>query len=255
MSFTEGGVQKIRMLLINNKISTISGIRKIFGQCARMTIFRVLSELDYLSSYSHRGAYYTLSEIAEFDDQGLWRCGDVCFSKAGTLGNTIFSLLPESGSGYTVAELDVLLGVETKHACRKLFTEGKVDRRKINGRYVYLCKDDAIKRRQVILRKDSNTAADIGIGVDVELLPDEARAAIILFYSLLNEKQRRLYAGLEAAKFGHGGDRKIAGLLNMDPHTVAKGRRELFSGNVDDGIRTPGGGNTPTEKKRQSSST
>jgi hypothetical protein len=30
--------------------------------------------------------------------------------------------------------------------------------------------------------------------------------AIVVFYSLLDERQRRLYAGLEATKIGHGGD-------------------------------------------------
>ena len=35
----------------------------------------------------------------------------------------------------------------------------------------------------------------------------ELQAAIILFFSVLDEKQRRLYAGLESQKFGHGGDR------------------------------------------------
>jgi len=53
------------------------------------------------------------------------------------------------------------------------------------------------------------------------------KAGIILLYSLLDEKQRRLYAGLEALKLGRGGDRRIAGLLGLDPHTVAKGRQEL----------------------------
>lgn len=244
---------KIRNLFIDNKISTIDCIQRALSQCTRMTAFRLLSELDYLSSYSHRGSYYTLKEIAEFDEHGLWSCGEARFSKAGTLGNTIATLLPGSSCGFTVAELDELLSVETKHACRKLHKDGIIDRRKIGGRYVYLCMDSATRRRQVIMRKERNDAVEVGVGTDVSLLPDEAKAAIILFFSLLNEKQRRLYAGLEAAKFGHGGDQKIAGLLDLDPHTVAKGRRELFSGIVDDRIREPGGGNISTEKKRQSS--
>ena len=41
-------------------------------------------------------------------------------------------------------------------------------------------------------------------------LSDELRAGILLFFSLLNERQRRLYAGLEAAKLGYGGDKQIA---------------------------------------------
>jgi hypothetical protein len=81
------------------------------------------------------------------------------------------------------------------------------------------------------------------------------RAAIVLFFSLLDERQRRLYAGLEAQKFGHGGDRKIAELLGLDVHTVAKGRGELFAGDVDpERVRRQGGGRKTAEKKRRTSS-
>src|SRR6266481_970445 len=44
----------------------------------------------------------------------------------------------------------------------------------------------------------------------LEISPDELKAAILLFYSLLDEQQRRLYAGLESFKLGHGGDRQLA---------------------------------------------
>ena len=72
-----------------------------------------------------------------------------------------------------------------------------------------------------------------------------------MFYSLLDEQQRRLYAGLEALKFGHGGDRKMARLLGLDPDTVAKGRQQLLHGEVlSDRIRKPGAGRPSVEKKR-----
>jgi hypothetical protein len=80
---------------------------------------------------------------------------------------------------------------------------------------------------------------------------DELKAGIILFYSLLDEKQRRLYAGLEALKLGRGGDRRISDLLGLDPHTVAKGRQELLRQEVlPERVRQAGGGRKPTEKKR-----
>ena len=89
----------------------------------------------------------------------------------------------------------------------------------------------------------------------VEALSHEVGAAIILFFSLLDERQRRLYAGLESQKFGHGGDRKIADLLGLDVHTVARGRRELFRGEVDpERVRRPGAGRKAVEKKRRTSS-
>ena len=78
----------------------------------------------------------------------------------------------------------------------------------------------------------------------------ELKAAILLFYSLLDERQRRLYAGLEAHKLGHGGDRKLAEFLGLDLHTVARGRRELLAGQIDGRrIPRPGGGRKPAEKK------
>lgn len=254
MKRSDNPAQVIRNLFDEKKILTINELCFALGQCARMTAFRVLQELGYLSSYSHRGSYYTLVELADFDEQGLWVWRGIRFSRFGTLGKTIAALIPESAAGFTVAELDGLLGVETKHACRRLSADGVVTRMKISGCYVYLCSDSSTRRRQILMREDRNAAVEVGLGVDVELLPDEAKAAIILFYSLLNEKQRRLYAGLEAAKFGYGGDRKIADLFGLDPHTVAKGRQELFGGSVDGSIRAPGGGNRPVEKKRRPSS-
>ena len=55
--------------------------------------------------------------------------------------------------------------------------------------------------------------------------PDEINAAIILFCSLLDEQQRRLYAGLESMKLGHGDDSVLTEFLGLDPHTIARGRR------------------------------
>lgn len=78
---------------------------------------------------------------------------------------------------------------------------------------------------------------------------------MILFFSLLDEKQRRLYAGLEAVRLGYGGDRRVAELLGLDSHTVAKGRRELLSGEVDRvRVRRRGSGRKSVEKKRLKSS-
>ena len=80
---------------------------------------------------------------------------------------------------------------------------------------------------------------------------DEFWAARVLFYSLLNEQQRRLYAGLESAQVGHGGDHLVAQALGLTEQTVARGRRELLAGDVQRGrMRRVGGGRPRAEKKR-----
>ena len=56
-----------------------------------------------------------------------------------------------------------------------------------------------------------------------------------LFYSLLDEQQRRLYADLESIQHGHGGDQKMAQDLGLDMETVTRGRRELLAGEVPTG--------------------
>jgi hypothetical protein len=74
----------------------------------------------------------------------------------------------------------------------------------------------------------------------------------VLFFALLDEKQRRLYAGLESLRLGDGGDRRIAGLLDVDPATVRRGRQELLAEDIEpDRVRRRGGGRKPLEKKRR----
>ena len=82
-----------------------------------------------------------------------------------------------------------------------------------------------------------------------ESLTDELKAALIIFFCTLDEKQRRLYAGYESLKIGRGGDKMIAEILNLDRKTVARGRQELLGGKVDvDIVRKSGGGRKNTKK-------
>ncbi len=48
-----------------------------------------------------------------------------------------------------------------------------------------------------------------------------------LYYSRLQEKERRHYAALESMKLGHGGVSYISKLLGIDRKTIIQGRKEL----------------------------
>ncbi len=48
-------------------------------------------------------------------------------------------------------------------------------------------------------------------------------------YDSLGERDRRLYAAVEAEKLGHGGLEYIARLLGCDPKTIRRGITELES--------------------------
>lgn len=220
------------------------------GTNVRMTVFRKLAQLPYLTSYSHRGKYYTLKPLCRFDGHGLWSHGRARFSIHSTLLDTGKALVEQSAAGYCVAELDEILHVDTKQALRHLYIKSLVRREKITGRYVYFANHEIAYRRQMSARREMTRVAMGGVTQDV--LAHEFKAAIVLFFSLLDERQRRFYAGLESLKIGRGGDTRIGELLGIDPHTVAKGRAELLRRDIDvDRLRKRGGGRPSVEKKRR----
>ncbi|MCG8421856.1 MAG: hypothetical protein MJE77_28380 [Proteobacteria bacterium] len=231
-------------------------LKTVLGTNVDTTVFRKLRELDYVTSYSHRGRYYTLLELAEFDDRGLWWFRGVGFSKYGTLLATTEALVNTSESGCFARELEMVLQVGVDDALAKLVKQGHLAREKIAGRYLYYSTRTRSKRAQLTARRARGSTPSIERSiVDTDELSDELKAAIVLFFSLLDEQQRRLYAGLEALKLGRGGDRRIAGLLGLDTKTIARGRRELLRRDVDlERVGKEGGGRKPVEKKLRRSS-
>ena len=110
--------------------------------------------------------------------------------------------------------------------------------------------EPGVRREQRLRRESRQAALEMGDLTEQAELSPELKAAFILFFSLLDEQQRRLYAGLESHKLGHGGDRKVAEFFGLDVHTVARGRRELFGEQVQrQRVRKKGNGRKSTEKK------
>jgi hypothetical protein len=241
----------LRRLLLRSKIATLDELKQALGTPVDVTVFRKLKPLDYLTSYSHRGRYYTLREIARFDGRGLWSHAEVWFSRFGTLLATAEEFIHHSPRGYFADELAPMVHVDVQDALHQLTQQGRVSRQALAGRYLYTAIDSTIQRRQLLARRDVEllpTVADVSV---LEVDPEEVKAAILLFYSLLDEQQRRLFAGLESLKLGRGGDRQLAGFLDLDPHTVARGRQQLLAQDVEVGrARKAGAGRKRVEKKR-----
>ena len=256
MNTTKYHLQALKQFFDRYKIATLDQLREALGNPARCTVFRKLSDLHYLSSYSHRGKYYTLKSIARFSEQGLWSFRSVWFSRFGNLLQTCQAFVHHSEAGYSASELKDILQVKTKHALTKLVRDGRLARETFNSVYVYLSAQKDVGSRQIKARKAllQQSAASL-IVANPDLATDEAKALLVLFCSMLNEQQRRLYAGLESLKLGYGGDAHIGSILGMDPHTVAKGRRELMEADLTatDRLRAPGAGRPSQEKKRRKS--
>jgi transposase len=71
----------------------------------------------------------------------------------------------------------------------------------------------------------------------------------VFFYSQLSEREKRLYAGLEAMKAGYYGVSEVSKKFDIHIHTVRRGKKELLQETVPDTkrVRKKGGGR---KKKR-----
>ena len=239
-------------LLRRRTIATMPDLKRALGTRVDMTVFRKLRELQYLTSYSDAGQFYTLKELAQFDPRGLWTYRDVHFSQFGSLVDTVERFVVRAEGGYFAQELAVELQVQVKDPLLKLLRAGRVAREKVAGLYLYCSQAPARRRQQLLGRKLSVPDQPFGTTQDARAeVSDEIRAAIILFVSSLNEKERRLFAGLESLRMGRGGDQRIAKWTGLDVHTIAKGRHELQERDLRlDRIRRPGAGRKAVEKKR-----
>ena len=238
------GLDHLRGLFAKQSIATMDQLKKTVGTVADLTVYRKLRELDYCASYSHRGRFYTLRELAEFDENGLWWIRSIGFSTRGTLVATAEGLVDASEAGYAVEELDAIVRVGTKDVLPKLVREKRLRRTRIGNRNVYFSHKRSVRSQQIASRRVREAQPSVSKSIAAQdVLPDELKAAIVLFFSLLDEQQRRLYAALESFKLGYGGDRKMADILGLDVSTVARGRRELLEHDVKvDRVRRAGAG-------------
>lgn len=246
--------KKLATILKRKGVATMDELGAALGTHVRMTIYRLLKDLSYRTSYSHGGRYYALKETIQFDEMELWTYHSVWFSKHGTLMATLEKLVSDSESGYFAHELGTLLHVSVAETLLRLVQKGRIFRERVSNAYLYCSTNSAIHKRQFVTR-----AAELGVAVRPlvakEEIPDEVKAAIVLFATLLDERQLRLFAGVEALQCGHGAERWIADLLDIHRQTVAKGRQQLLDGDVlFERVRRKGAGRPKVEKKPRKSS-
>src|SRR5213079_944500 len=98
--------------------------------------------------------------------------------------------------------------------------------------FLYTAADARRAKDQIRARRTAHAVPLVADATALAVSPDELKAAILLFYGLLDEQQRRLFAGLESIRLGHGGDTLLGDFLGLDVHTVARGRQQLLDQNV-----------------------
>ncbi len=77
-----------------------------------------------------------------------------------------------------------------------------------------------------------------------------------IFFESLDEKQKRLFAALKANELGYFGVRQVAQELDIHPHTIRVGQKELVEisngAEISKRIRQVGGGRKKTLTAKRS---
>lgn len=129
----------LRNLFRRTPVVDLEALRRALKTPTYMSVVRRLTLLGYLSSYTHRGRYYTLREIPQFDEVGLWHHGNVGFCRAGTLKAAVTELVEKSEAGRTHQELQDLLRVRAHNELLEHVRAGRITRRPIDdNRWLYL---------------------------------------------------------------------------------------------------------------------
>ena len=162
MDVLQARVESVRNVFRKRRVVDMEVLCITLETKSRMTVFRNLRKLGYLSSYSHAGRYYTLLDIPKFDRRGLWQFRDTCFSRYGTLKATIRHLVENDEAGYTHRELKSLLNIRVQNTINDLLKAGEIGREMTDGVSLYYNSQPEIAQKQLAQRQ---------IGSDVKLDP------------------------------------------------------------------------------------
>jgi hypothetical protein len=155
------------------------------GTSSRMTVFRRLSTVGYLSSYSHGGRFYTLRDIPVFDADGLWQHRDVLFSRDGTLTRTLVRLVEEADAGQFHRELQLRVRLRVYNTLSQLVANHRLGRAPVAGEYLYTSAATPRAEAQLARRRGLGAVPSLTPGAEltpelvIEVLVEVIRGAVV----------------------------------------------------------------------------
>ncbi len=181
MPTREQARERLQKLVRKRRVVELRDLYDVLGTRSRMTAFRRLRRVGYRTSYTHRGRYYTLADIPDFDDWGLWFHGEIGFSRVGTLKETAAGQVEDTPDGRTHGELSQLLRVRVHNTLLDLVRAGRIGREPYRGKLLYVSADPKRAAEQVQQREetDRTLAEALRVPTDeevVEVLVETLRA-------------------------------------------------------------------------------
>ncbi len=141
--------------------------------CSVVTARRRLKAWRAYTSYNRNGRYYTLPEIAQFDDIGLWRHQGAFFSKHGNLKQTLVHLVIHSEQGLSSTELGEMLGLQPRSFLSHFRDHPAIYRENSMGRWIWFAANPKTREQQMQARLAQEVAG-------ASCMPSDMEAVMIL---------------------------------------------------------------------------
>jgi hypothetical protein len=141
--------KKLENFIKSRRVVEMRDLFEVVESTSRMTVFRRLSGVEYLCSYTHAGRYYTLFDIARFDSDGIWFYDDIGFSQNGSLKNTVSYLVDNGDGGKFHSDLERQLRIRVHNVLLDLVRSKQIKRTKFEGQFLYLSSDKARSTKQI----------------------------------------------------------------------------------------------------------
>lgn len=168
-------------LFVRRRIADLDDLYRALKTRSRMTVFRRLSEAGYLTSYSHAKRFYTLRRVPQFDQAGLWQHQGVCFSRHGTLKETVVRLVEEVEAGRFHRDLREQLQVRVHNTLLNLVRQQRIGREPFADEYLYVSADRTRAAAQVAVRRQyAERASQSGPGRTREAAAPSVVIAVLL---------------------------------------------------------------------------
>ena len=162
-------------------IAQLDALCRVLKTPSRMSVFRRLTLLGYLTSYTHTARYYTLREIPQFDEFGLWHYGGVGFCRAGTLKAAVAELVEKSEAGRTHREVQDMLRVRVRNELLDHVRAGQMGRRLLDDKHwLYLSAKASCAAKQWARRQAQGERAAQAIGPLTSAVTIEVLVEVLL---------------------------------------------------------------------------
>ena len=134
-------IKQVRIVLQKKKVFTFEELLTALT-CSTRSARSLLKQWHSFTSYNLNGRYYTLPNSPHFDENGLWRVGEIRFSKHGNLKKTVIALINESHCGLSGQQLGDLLGLSPGSFLHHFRDTAGICREKQDGVYIYFSADE-----------------------------------------------------------------------------------------------------------------